>query len=785
MLFLAALSLLQEPVTLAPGLVLDSSTKVKEGVYQLQNGDDEGKTSVIQVKGNGITVDFAGATLLGSDWDTAPDKRKGTAVIVEGNNVTIKNLKAHGYKIGLIARNSTGLSLQNCDFSYNWKQHLGSTLDKEDLGDWMSYHQNEKDEWLRYGAGIYLRGCNNFEVKGCRIIGGQCGLMITECSEGKIWNNSFSFLSAIGLGMYRSSNNRVMHNNIDWCVRGYSHTKWNRGQDSAGILIYEQSNKNTFAYNSVTHGGDGFFLWAGQTTMDTGQGGCNDNLLYGNDFSHAPTNGIEATFCRNKFVNNMVLECWHGIWGGYSFDSLVLGNIFAHNAESIAWEHGQNNSVHSNLFYNDTSGLVIWMNKSQDPNWGYPKNKDTSSHGWSIRDNEFQSIGRIAISFRDTKTMKLSGNAFADCGSVVALAGETPDLTFYGNTVWVASAASVPQGEANKVFTKDSYKPMPSTMRGDGNNIESGASTEAYLERFNLIWAPYPKDEKPTRGDNNDKFVDRYYKETRPMAPAPLAGGKRPFLKPGMMRGRRYIMVDEWGPYDFKSPLLWPRSEAGGKLKLEILGPSGKWKVVKKTGIQSVSKETGEVPGEIEVTLPAGQANQIELTLEYTGGDVVTPWGKRIPAGTAYPFSFSRFFAPIDWEVSFFDWSKNTVADPKGAMPPLSALNLGDPVKTLRTDRLDYASGGAFVEGAPANQFATIANGTFTIPEGDYELRVTTDDGIRVWVDDRLVISDAWKYQGPTPYSATLHLGGQHRIRVEHYEIDGYSALKVDLVPKR
>ena len=31
-----------------------------------------------------------------------------------------------------------------------------------------------------------------------------------------------------------------------------------------------------------------FFLWAGQTTMDTGEGGCNDNtLIDGNDFSYA------------------------------------------------------------------------------------------------------------------------------------------------------------------------------------------------------------------------------------------------------------------------------------------------------------------------------------------------------------------------------------------------------------------------------------------------------------------------------------------------------------------
>src|SRR5687768_18079716 len=32
-----------------------------------------------------------------------------------------------------------------------------------------------------------------------------------------------------------------------------------RGQDSAGILCFEQSSDNLFAENSATHGGDGFF----------------------------------------------------------------------------------------------------------------------------------------------------------------------------------------------------------------------------------------------------------------------------------------------------------------------------------------------------------------------------------------------------------------------------------------------------------------------------------------------------------------------------------------------
>jgi hypothetical protein len=78
----------------------------------------------------------------------------------------------------------------------------------------------------------------------------------------------------------------------------------------------------------------------------------------------------------------------------------------------------------------------------------------------------------------------------------------------------------------------------------------------------------------------------------------------------------------------------------------------------------------------------------------------------------------------------------------------------------------------------------TLADGTFSAPHGTYTLEVTTDDGVRVWIDDKLVIN-SWKYQGPTLYTANVPLNGRHRIRVEHYEIDGYAALKVNLRPKR
>jgi parallel beta-helix repeat protein len=164
--------------------------------------------------------------------------------------------------------------------------------------------------------------------------------------------------------MYRSNRNKVVYNRVIFNVRGYSDGVYNRGQDSAGILVYEQSSFNWFFWNDVTHGGDGFFLWAGQTTMDSGEGGCNDNIIYKNDFSFAPTNGIEVTFSRNNILGNIIKECDHGIWGGYSFNTKIRNNQFTDNRIGIAIEHGQDNHIYINQFDGNEEALRLWANKS-------------------------------------------------------------------------------------------------------------------------------------------------------------------------------------------------------------------------------------------------------------------------------------------------------------------------------------------------------------------------------------------------------------------------------------
>src|SRR5688500_2922879 len=108
-----------QEITLKAGQAITRSAKVRKATYDIANGDQSGKTGAITIRGNNITVDFNGAVLRGTPATVEPDQRKGTAIIVRGRNITIKNLNLHGYRNGIIATNSPGIKILNCDLSYN------------------------------------------------------------------------------------------------------------------------------------------------------------------------------------------------------------------------------------------------------------------------------------------------------------------------------------------------------------------------------------------------------------------------------------------------------------------------------------------------------------------------------------------------------------------------------------------------------------------------------------------------------------------------------------------
>src|SRR2546423_5097934 len=330
-MLLLMLALAQGPQTieLKPGMVITHSVIVKSKTYHLSGPP-------IIVRGDSITIDFRGATLQGTDPAAAPDVARDTAIVIEGGSkIVLANARVHGFKIAILARGTHGLGLVHNDLSDNWKPRLFSLVEHESLVDWLSFHHNDKDEWLRFGAAIYLQDVQGAELRGNSAVRGMNGLMLVRSTGAVIRDNNFSFNSGLGIGLYRSSDDTIIHNRLDYNVRGYSHGRYTRGQDSADLLLFEQSSRNFVAYNSMTHGGDGIFLWAGQTTMDLGTGGGNDNLFYGNDVSYATANGVEATFSRNKILANRAWGSEYGVWGGYSFDTRIEANYCCVNRTGV------------------------------------------------------------------------------------------------------------------------------------------------------------------------------------------------------------------------------------------------------------------------------------------------------------------------------------------------------------------------------------------------------------------------------------------------------------------
>lgn len=680
-------------IELRPGLVITTSVRIAPKTYRLP-GRASLDSAIVIVRGNDITVDFAGAVMEGMSPERDPDLAQGVAVRIEGGrNVTIKNGRIRGYKIGIIARETRGLSLLDNDLSDNWKPRLFSLIEHESLADWLSFHRNEKDEWLRFGAAAYLADVHGGEIRGNRVEHGMNGVMLVRSDSLRIWNNNFSFNSGIGLGLYRSSDNTIVHNRMDFNVRGYSHGFYRRGQDSSNLLMYEQSSRNVVAYNSMTHGGDGVFLWAGQSTMDTGGGGANDNLFYGNDFSFAVANGIEATFSSNTFVRNRLEGSEYGLWGGYSFETRIAENELIGNRTGIAIEHGQSNEIIGNTFTGDSVGVYLWANPIEPSDWGYPKQRDTRSRGYTILDNRFTQ-NRVAFRVANTRDSQLARSAF---------------------------------------------------IRVD--------STYVVKDTVNLLV------DQPTPAPNLRQELDR-------LAPARLPGAIDVAPDPLTRRDRSSMIVTEWGPYDWRTPLLWPIDSTHAKpMRVRVVGPAGRWRVVTQRGVSGLTRASGVVGDTISL-MPS---NDWELTLEYRGSAM---------DGKPYQFSYGRFEPRTRWTVSFFAWSDST--DPRTKPQAFAALVRATPTMTREAPRLDFMWYRPTIQAVPQSKFAVVATTTVTLARGTYTLRTISDDGVRVWVDGRRVIDDWSLHESRVDYAPLT--GGRHAIRVEYFQVDGWTELRLDIL---
>lgn len=770
---------LTELIVTADNTVIDRSCRVviPPGTI-IHDADGNG---VLQITASDITVEFAENTaLLGATIDDNWDSFTGVGVRVHNaSGVTLRNLRVHAYKVGILATHADRLTVDTAELSDNYRQRLRSTPDREDASDWLFPHRNDDREWVtQHGAALAVERSDHITIREVRVRRGQNGIILDRVNDSKIYDNDASFLSGWGLALWRSSRNTISRNAFDFCVRGHSEGVYNRGQDSAGILFFEQCNQNSVVENSATHSGDGFFGFAGREALgeepppelgpDDAEWsyervGCNDNLYIANDFSFAPAHGWEMTFSEGNqlWENRIVGNAICGIWGGYSSDTIIAQNEFRENGAmpygpehgAINIEHGSRNLIFENDFINNTTALRLWWDD-------------------------------------DGRLLTLPG---------VPDRGRVDNNLFTRNRVIVedASAFTAPR-HANRVF------------RAVQIQDPTGAHTAGNLVGNNLIRITV-EPALPIEADPGAEPAEPPARLTLPDAPFLFPPGSRaPVGARAHLEGRRNIVMGPWGPWDHQSPML-----RVGRLSEPTSGRHRRSEPTPQSDRQTESSPRF-TPHHYEafgVSLPAVSAVSrapLAVNVDRVENAPHAPPHARVtiaaPAPGVHPYRVqlvcteTGWTTPIvgvivnaEWRLRVWAWQ----ADPMQDLEAWRAEAEGDAVIHTIAPALDFnfqhrgPADLALIDPEAANnagiardRFAIIAETAIRLDAGRWRISTISDDGVRVLADGKVII-ERWNIHGPTPDNAILELPEPREValKVEHFEHDGWAALSLTIEP--
>ncbi|MCZ6698068.1 MAG: right-handed parallel beta-helix repeat-containing protein [Planctomycetota bacterium] len=728
----------------------------------VSNATEEG---ALVIETDNVVLDLGGAEMWGGQSKTRPDEFVGRGIVVRNaRNVTIKNGVIRGFKVGIYAENAPGLTIEHCDVSNNYRQRLESTPDRENLEDWLYGHENDDNQWLRYGAGIYLLRCDDARILCNRARNGQNGICVVDSDGALVRQNDMSYMSGWGLALWRSNFCRVLGNSFDYCVRGYSHGIYARGQDSTGILVYEQCSDNLFAFNSATHGGDGFFLYAGnETVKKTGEGGCNRNIVFRNDFSYAVANGIEATFSnQNAFIANTLVGCRHGIWAGYSRNSVISWNTFSYCDNGVSIEHGEHNRIANNHFGQCGLGVNLWWDDDVDllasP---FGRRHGGRSDSEVIESNRFDEF-RTAIRAASSTNLSIHNNTFEDCDSFLVAEGSTT-LGEYKNNVLNGATAANRTG--HRLIDAPATGQVDLQADGDVNRGEPpGAGRQppsCYECRICMEYSAVRATGLPA--SRFDFEFDACRK--------PQCAGYRDRRPLGQRRGGlETIFVDDWGPYDRNSPArCYPEHvNAWTNVSVLVLG-------------DDVPYRARVVEGNVRVSPPTGRAPAVIKIARGPEGEIAGHFRVRVGIGSEVAEVHGMLLG-ADWKVRYFEWTQET--DPRSGADAWTKVTSAPPICTEQADGIDFVWGGRGPgEGLPGDYFAAVATTRMQLPVGRWVFKTVSDDGVRVYFDGERII-DHWTWHGPTEDTAEVDVGeGDHDIRIEYFEIDGHAQLQFFIEP--
>ncbi len=109
----------------------------------------------------------------------------------------------------------------------------------------------------------------------------------------------------------------------------------------------------------------------------------------------------------------------------------------------------------------------------------------------------------------------------------------------------------------------------------------------------------------------------------------------------------------------------------------------------------------------------------------------------------------------------------------------------GTPAAVHYYQAIDFDHGkNAPVPGVTADYYSTRFTGEFHFVGGKYRFTATVDDGVRIFLDNNLIL-DKWHPTAVTTYQVDVDVSeGKHQVRVEYFEEKGASVIKVRWVQR-
>jgi hypothetical protein len=139
--------------------------------------------------------------------------------------------------------------------------------------------------------------------------------------------------------------------------------------------------------------------------------------------------------------------------------------------------------------------------------------------------------------------------------------------------------------------------------------------------------------------------------------------------------------------------------------------------------------------------------------------------------------------AQVAWEPlgsTTGSWRAEYYANPRlgvGCMPPVTSTNCR--VIVREDPEIDFNWGwGTPVLGMPSDRFSVRWTRTAHFEPGFYRFTTTTDDGVRLSVNEHLLI-DNWRDQPVASRSGTIYLEGDVALNMEYYENGGVAVAKL------